>query len=58
MVVIQKQKMNPKLAIVAPYENGLGFTIFYEGALQENTIFWKVNLTKVSTLTKGYVHFD
>ncbi len=39
MVIIQEQKVNLELAIMAPYENGLGFTIFYEGALQENTIF-------------------
>jgi hypothetical protein len=26
--------------------------------LQENATFHKVNLTKVSTLTQGYVHFD
>jgi hypothetical protein len=29
-----------------------------KGTLQENAAFQKTNLTKMSTLTKGYVHFD
>jgi hypothetical protein len=41
MVVIQEQKVNPKLAIVAPYENGLGFTIFMTEHYKKTQFFRK-----------------
>jgi hypothetical protein len=40
-----------KLAMAAIWIN-------YAQTLQEITTFQKANLTKMFTLTKGYVHFD